>query len=106
MFPLAALLAASLVPTTPAPPAGRADGVPVALDRKRWGTWHGGACAGDLTLRRNGRFERRHYGPANHSLSGTWAVRWDALPPTLVLTCTDADWAGEIGTKQEVKVVQ
>jgi hypothetical protein len=83
-----------------------AEGRPVALERKLWGTWHGGDCVGDLTLKRNGTFERRHYGPANQSLSGTWSVRWDALPPTLVLTCTDADWAAEIGTKQEVKVVQ
>jgi hypothetical protein len=71
-----------------------------------WGTWRGGACAGDLVLRRNGTFERRHHGPANQSLSGTWAVRWDALPPTLILTCTDADWAGVIGKKQELKVVR
>jgi hypothetical protein len=106
MIPLAVLFATSLVPATAAPPAGRAEGAPVALERKLWGTWRGGACAGDLTLKPNGAFERRHYGPAGQALSGTWAVKWDALPPTLVLTCTDSDWAGEIGTRQEVKIVQ
>ena len=59
-----------------------------------------------MTLRGNGTFARRHYGPDNQALSGTWKVRWDALPPTLVLTCTDADHPGDIGTVQEVKVVQ
>jgi hypothetical protein len=106
MIPIAALLAASILPVAAAPPAGRTDGAPVALERKLWGPWRGGACAGELTLKPNGTFERRHYGPGNQAWSGTWAVRWDALPPTLVLTCTDADWAGQIGTKQEVKIVQ
>jgi hypothetical protein len=106
MIPLAALFAASLLPPTAAPPAGRAAGVPVALERKLWGAWRGGPCMGDLALKANGTFERRHYGPDNQALSGTWSVKWDALPPTLVLTCTDADWAGQIGTKQEVKIVQ
>jgi hypothetical protein len=96
MIPLAVFFAVSLVPATAAPPAGKAEAGPIALERKMWGTWHGGACAGDLSLKPNGKFERQHYGPANHTLSGTWAVRWDALPPTLVLICTDAQWAGEI----------
>jgi hypothetical protein len=106
MIPIAVLLAASLVPATAAPPAGRSEGAPVALERKLWGTWRGGPCGGELTLKPNGAFERRHYGPGNQVLAGTWAVQWDALPPTLVLTCTDADWAGLIGTRQEVKIVQ
>lgn len=106
MIPLAVFFAVSLVPATAAPPAGKAEAGPIALERKMWGTWHGGACAGDLSLKPNGKFERQHYGPANHTLSGTWVIRWDALPPTLALTCTDAQWAGEIGTRQEVKIVQ
>jgi hypothetical protein len=106
MMPLAAFFAVTLLPATYAPSTWPAEGRPIALERMLWGTWHGGDCGGDLTLKRNGQFERRHFGPANQSLSGTWAVRWDALPPTLILTCTDADWAGEIGTRQEVKVIQ
>ena len=105
MIPIAALLAVSFLPATAAPPGGRADGAPVALERKLWGTWRGGPCMGDLTLRANGTFERRHYTPANRTRSGTWAVRWDALPPTLVLTVTDADDPGDIGTRQELKLV-
>src|SRR4051794_37611485 len=106
MIPIAALFAASLLPATAAPPAGRAAGAPVALERKLWGAWRGGPCMGDLTLKPNGTFERRHYPPANRTRSGTWTVGWDALPPTLVLTCTDADHPGDIGTVQEVQVVQ
>lgn len=104
MIPLAAFLA--LIPATPPPSTGQADARPVALERKLRGTWRGGACGGDLIFKPNGAFERQHYGPAGHALSGTWMVRWDALPPTLVLTCTDADWAGEIGTRREVKIVR
>jgi hypothetical protein len=96
----------SFVPAVPTAPASQTEGKPVALERKLWGTWRGGPCGGDLTFKSNGVFERRHYGPANQSLSGTWVVQWNALPPTLVLTCTDADWAGLIGTKQELKIVQ
>jgi len=33
-------------------------------------------------------------------------VRWDALPPTLLLTCKEADYAGDIGTIEEFKLVQ
>jgi len=97
---------AFLPPEVAAPPLGRAYRLPVALERKLWGKWQGGACAGDPTLKQNGKVERGHYGPANHALSDRWAIRCDALPPTLVLTCTGVDWAGEIGTKQEVKAVQ
>jgi hypothetical protein len=106
MIPLAVLFATSLLPATTAPPAGRSEGAPVALERKLWGSWRGGACMGDLTFRPNGTFERRHYGPDNQTLSGTWKVRWEALPPTLALTVTDADYAGDIGTVQEVKLVR
>ena len=106
MFPLALLVAASVIPTTHAHRPGQADQRPVSLERQLWGTWRGAACAGELILKANGTFARRHYGPAGHSLSGTWAVRWDALPPTLVLTCRDADWPGDIGTAEEVKLVR
>jgi hypothetical protein len=107
MIGIAALFAASLLPATPPPTAGGAqDGRPVALERKLHGTWKGGACVGTLTLRPNGTFERRHYSPGGNTLTGTWAVRWDALPPTLTLTCKDADYAGYVGTTEEVKLVQ
>jgi hypothetical protein len=106
MIGIAALFAASLLPATPPPNVGGvADGRPVALERKLHGTWKGGACVGVLTLRANGTFERRHYSPGNNMLTGTWEVRWDALPPTLTLTCKDADFAGYVGTTQAVKLV-
>jgi hypothetical protein len=100
------VLAALFLPVTAAPPVHRAAAGPTALERKLHGKWTGPACGGDLTLRASGAFERQHYGPGNETLSGTWVVRWDALPPTLVLTCKDADYLGAIGTVEEVKVVQ
>src|SRR6187200_2697458 len=107
MTPIAALLAASMLPAAPPPTVGgEADGRPVALERKLHGTWQGGACVGLLALRPNGTFERRHYSPDDNTLTGTWAVGWDALPPTLTLTCKDADYAGYIGTTVVVKLVQ
>jgi uncharacterized protein (TIGR03067 family) len=39
-------------------------------------------------------------------LNGTWRVRWDALPPTLVLTCKASDYAGFVGKTEEVHLVQ
>ena len=104
MIPIAVLFAASLSPATAAPPAGRSGG----------GRGPGAEAVGDVAWRgvrrgpdlgANGAFERRHYGPDNQTLSGTWKVRWDALPPTLVLTSRTRS-RGEIGTVQEVKLVR
>jgi hypothetical protein len=106
MIPMVALLVGSVVPAAPAPPGGRAEAAPVGLERKLCAAWQGGACVGTLTLRPNGTFERRHYTPGNNTLTGTWAVRWDALPPTLILTCTDSDDPRRIGTKEAVKVTR
>ncbi len=56
-------------------------------------------CVGGLTVRADGTFGRTRYGPGGASLTGTWTVKWDALPPVLVLTCqtsTDKDYAGQV----------
>jgi hypothetical protein len=39
-------------------------------------------------------------------MKGTWEVRWDALPPTLVLTCKSASAEDDVGKTIEVKIVE
>jgi uncharacterized protein (TIGR03067 family) len=105
MIRMAVLLAASLV-VTPARPADKAKERPVALERKLHGTWQGPDCVGELTIRPDGTFARQHYSPGNNTLAGTWQMRWDALPPTLYLTCKTSDDSDNVGKTVEVDVVQ
>jgi hypothetical protein len=56
-----------------------------ALEKKMFGVWQGGGCDGRLVLSANGRYKLIGYGPVNSDFEGMWKVRWDALPPTLVL---------------------
>jgi len=106
MIRTAVLVAASLVFITSAQTAEQTKEPPVALERVLVGEWQGGLCIGELTLRADGAFERQHYSPGNHQLTGTWAVRWNALPPTLVMTCKTSDFSGYVGETKEVKLVQ
>jgi hypothetical protein len=78
---------------------------PIALERMLHGAWQGGDCVGELTLAADGTFDRQHYSPGNNKLTGTWKVRWNALPPTLVLNCTASD-DPEYVRQEEVKLVQ
>src|SRR5262245_25215532 len=64
---------------------------PVNLERKLHGWWQGPACGGEWMVGPDSTFEARHYSPGNNTLTGTWAVRWDALPPTWVLTIKTSD---------------
>ena len=105
MIRTAVFLVASLVFITSAQTADKPKEGPAALERKLHGEWIGGPCMGELTLGADGTFERRHYSPGNHHLTGTWEVRWDALPPTLVLTCKTSDYPEE-GKTSEVKLIQ
>jgi hypothetical protein len=99
------LVSASVASTAPLP-ADRLKEVPPAVERKFIGEWEGkGGCVGVLTLKADGTYERRHYGPGNATLEGTWAVRWNALPPTMILTCTSASADVFVGNKLEVKVI-
>lgn len=79
---------------------------PVALEKKLHGAWEADDmdCVGDLTLRADGTFERQHSG--NNELSGTWEVRWNSLPPTLVLTCKASDDPDFVGKTREFKLAQ
>ena len=79
------------------------------------GEWKGGACVGDYTFNSDGTFELRHFTPGNNTLAGTWSLRWDALPPTLVLTSIASDFTKKdpsrkeyeyLGKTLEVKLIQ
>ncbi len=79
---------------------------PAALERKLHGAWKGdGPCDGGLTLRADGTYERKLHGPGGNNSAGTWEVRWDALPPTLVLTAKTSDDPVYVG-QEEVKLIQ
>ena len=78
-----------------------------ALERKLDGVWVGnGPCDGQLTIKADGTYQRLRHGPGGNNSSGTWKVRWDALPPTLVLSCKTTDDAAYAGKTLEVKIVQ
>ncbi len=102
------LVASTLVFITSAETADKPKDAPVALERKLHGEWKGGLCMGELTLRADGTFERQHYTPGNNDVAGTWEVRWNSLPPTLVLTCKTSDESDRFpaGKITEVKLVQ
>lgn len=78
-----------------------------ALESKMHGAWKGdGPCDGDLVLAADGTYKRQHFSPQNNSLTGTWTVRWDALPPTLVLKCETSDRPFFAGRTTELKLLQ
>jgi hypothetical protein len=78
-----------------------------ALEGKLHGVWKGqGPCDGQLALRSDGMYERRHHGPGGNNSTGAWKVRWDALPPTLVLTCKTSDDSAYTGKTLDVKILQ
>src|SRR5687768_1793023 len=86
--------------------AEKPGGAPAALEGKLHGAWTGeGPCDGRLPLRADGTYERKLHGPGGNNCAGTWEVRWDALPPTLVLTCKTSDDPMYI-RKEEVKLIQ
>jgi RNA polymerase sigma factor (sigma-70 family) len=84
------------------PPAGKArDSQLAALEKKLLGNWKGGACEGDYTFSPDGTFGLRHFTPGGNTVTGTWAIRWDALPPALVLTCKTSDFKKKDPTRAE-----
>jgi hypothetical protein len=105
MTPVALLMA--FVSAAPVPPATKAEKHLAALERKLHGEWVGdGPCQGGLTLRPDGTYRRTHRGPGGVGSAGTWAVRWNALPPTLTLRCRTSDDPGHEGTVRAVKLVE
>jgi hypothetical protein len=101
-------LAVTFAAITSAQAAPRLKEQPVDLERKLHGVWNGPACGGEWTFGADGTFAVKHYSPGNNEFAGTWKVRWNALPPTLVLTCQASDdpvWI-KVGEASEVKLVE
>jgi hypothetical protein len=99
----------------PAPAADKTDAAQAndakkelaALEQKMLGVWKGRiGCDGHLVFRADGTYELTGYGPGADDSAGTWKVRWDALPATLVLTCTTSEITDEIGKITEVKLIK
>ena len=80
----------------------------VALERKLHGAWKGPPCCGDWVFDADGTFAVEHYSPGGNKLTGTWELRWNALPPTLALTLktSDAPERIKVGQTWEVKLIQ
>jgi hypothetical protein len=95
----AAVLLVSLAQVVLAGPPEKERGKELAaLEQKLVGSWEQRTgCAGYFLFRADGTHELRGYGPAPIDLAGTWKVRWDALPPTLVLTCKTSEMPEELG---------
>jgi hypothetical protein len=69
-----------------------------ALEQKLVGAWEGQTgCAGNFLFRADGTYELKWYGPAPVDFAGTWKIRWNALSPTLVLTCKTSEIPEELG---------
>jgi hypothetical protein len=95
---LMAILAqcASPAPAQEVPPSNSSGpakgGKLAALEKKLLGTWFCGPCVGDYTFSADGTYEFKNYTPGDNTLTGTWSLRWEALPPTLVLICKTSDF--------------
>ncbi len=108
VVPAAAVLLVGLAHVVWAEPPGKERGKELAaLEQKMLGAWKGQTtCDGRLVFRADGTYELTAYGPANDDSKGTWKVRWDSLPPTLVLTCRTSEVPNEVGKTTEVKLIK
>jgi hypothetical protein len=113
--PVTGTLATATAQTVSAsqPAAASKVGELAALEQKLLGIWRGPACVGNLTFNPDGSFERQHFTPGANTVAGTWFLRWDALPPTLVLKYKTSDFkkkdasrADYAGTIEELKLVE
>jgi hypothetical protein len=78
-----------------------------ALTKNLRGEWTSNLdCFGDITFDTDGTYSWLHYGPGDATVVGKWSVRWDALPPTLVLASTASNDKDYIGMTKEWKVLQ
>lgn len=83
------------------PPSTRPADALAALEQKLHGNWKGGACVGDFTFSADGTYELRYFTPGGNTLTGTWSLRWDSLPPTLTLLCKTSDFTKNDPTRDE-----
>ena len=93
--------AKSALASQPAEPTKGAE--VAALERKMLGSWRGGPCVGTYTFHADGSYELHDFTPSRNSLTGTWSVRWDALPPTLLITCKTSDFKARDANGPEYK---
>ena len=108
IVPAVAVLLVGLAQVVLAEPPGTGRGKElVALEQKVLGAWKGRiGCDGRLVFRADGTYELTEYGPAPYDSAGTWKVRWDALPATLILTCKTSEIPDEVGKITEVKLIE
>ena len=108
IVPAAAVLLVGLAHVVLAEPPGKERGKELAaLEQKMLGAWKGQTgCAGNFLFRADGTYELTEYGPGPYDSAGTWKVRWDALPPTLVLTCKTSEIPDEVSKTTEVKLIR
>jgi hypothetical protein len=108
IVPAAAVLVVGLAQMALAAPVGTERGKDlVALEQKMLGAWKGETgCDGSFLFRADGTYELTGYGPAPFDSAGTWKIRWDALPPTLVLTCKTSEVPDVVGKTREVKLIK
>jgi hypothetical protein len=57
-----------------------------ALEQLLIGEWIGKPSVGDIVFREDGTFAQKNYWPRESVFEGTWKVKWETLPPTLILT--------------------
>jgi hypothetical protein len=77
-----------------------------ALEKKMVGSWIGGGCDGKLHLQADGTYELTDYGPTGEKTKGVWKVQWDALPPTLVLTCKESKIKENVGKAMKLEILK
>jgi RNA polymerase sigma factor (sigma-70 family) len=77
------------------------------LMKKLQGEWMSNRdCLGDITFNADGTYSWIHYGPGDATVVGKWSMRWEALPPTLVMTSTASNDKDYIGQTKELKLLQ
>jgi hypothetical protein len=108
IIPSVAVLFVGLIPLVLAEPPAKEPGKEIAaLEQKLLGSWWGQeGCSGRYLFRKDGTYDLKGLGPTANETAGTWKVRWDALPPTLVLTCKMSESDEEIGKDTELKLQQ
>jgi hypothetical protein len=86
-----------------------------SLEKMLLGTWFGPCCGGDYTFNADGTYVVHNFTPGGNTLTGTWSIRWDALPPTLVLLCKTSNFTKNgsdrteyeyLGKPEEIKLVE